>query len=200
LIVDFVRESRYWFSNRGGTDYKYVITFADVSDEPDIQNRLDTIEHELAALHTGINNFDRRVERAAAEAATGGRELGSLRDALNDTVWRTERSYIELSEVTADQAQRFRESLERAHELVSQTNAATIALGSKLEKLREKLRTDLEAAVTRSAGKEAALAGQLEQLRVEISGFIQSWRRFETETKKPPGKMRAAQTKSAPTP
>ena len=134
LIVDFVREHDYWFADRGGNDYKYLITFTDVSDEPDILGRLAEVEQDLAALRTGIDNLDRRVERAAAEAAAGGRELSSLRDALNDTVWRTERSYLGLSEAVADQAQRVREALERVGELASQTEVAKVALGSRTGK------------------------------------------------------------------
>lgn len=84
LNIDFVREFRYWFADRGGDAYEHLVVFGDAP-AADALERLGAIEGAFASIRSDINTFRSQLPRllnaiSAANAAASivGRAKNTL--------------------------------------------------------------------------------------------------------------------------
>jgi hypothetical protein len=73
LSIDFVREFKYWFSDKGGDAYEHLVVFGDGPAADPLQ-RLDELERAFASIHNDINTLRSQLPRllnaiSAANAA-----------------------------------------------------------------------------------------------------------------------------------
>lgn len=134
----------------------------------ELHGRLGDLSHQLDARFSGV---DQKLQETAAQAIAGtaasGRELGTLRDALNDTVWRAERSFLGLAEGLADQGQRIHTALERAGLL----DARVVEVKDALSEATAETRTGLAALEERLTRQDAALMDATRSWRAAEAAF-----------------------------
>ena len=169
----------------------------------ELHSGLGALNHQLDARIAG---FDQKLQETVAQAVAGsaasGRELGALRDALNDTVWRAERSYLGLAEGLADQGQQIRVALERADELhngLDELHGGLGALNHQLDARVDAVKATLSEAMAEvhaglaalderlaDAGTRAALAALEERLTAQdaaLANAVRSWQAVEAAQK-----------------
>src|SRR5260370_7663447 len=67
LIVDFLMEHVYWFYLKGGSDYRYFITFSDELAKTDVLGRLDAIEQDLADFRKELTIYNTKLDKILDE-------------------------------------------------------------------------------------------------------------------------------------
>ncbi len=85
LNIDFVREFRYWFADRGETAYEHLVVFGDAP-AADALQRLDAIEEALGSMRSDINAFRSQLPRllnAISAANAAASIVGRAKDTLS---------------------------------------------------------------------------------------------------------------------
>jgi hypothetical protein len=81
LIIDIVKEHEYWFADRGGHDYRYMVTFSELSGDSsaDILARLSELEQSVARVNLELKIYKEMLDDNLRELAPMVNEIRAFR-------------------------------------------------------------------------------------------------------------------------